>query len=146
MSLELRVIYLICTNKSFLKQIDLCTSPECMEKPIKVDNFDHHPVHPVVRAPRLVHAQHVGPLNATSWKAYNYAASLMRNPNRIKSETFTGDDDDDDTETTTNISDEECSIATCVCCTKPVSAPFWICVTCYVHHGSYPVMEKSHCF
>ena len=140
---EFRIICLICTNKSFLKQIDLCTGPDCMDKPIKLDDFDHLPVHPVVRAPRLVHAQHVGPLNKSSWKTFHRARRLLRSADEIESDTITGDESDD-TETTTDIGGDERSVVSCVCCAKPVSVPFWICVSCYNDDGSSPFIRECH--
>jgi hypothetical protein len=107
-----------------------------MDEPIKVDDFDHHPVHPVVRAPRLVHDRHLGPLNASSWKTFHRAAQLLNIANQNTSDTGTGDESDDG-DTATHISDHELSVVSCVCCTKPVSIPFWICVTCYNHHRTF---------
>jgi len=110
-----------------------------MDKPIKYEDFDHHPVHPVVRAPRLVHDRHLGPLNSSSWKAFHRAAQLLRITNRnIESDTVTGDESDD-AETAMDNSDNEFSIVSCNCCKQPVSVPFWICVTCYTHHGMFPM-------
>jgi hypothetical protein len=140
---EFRIICLKCTNKTFLKQIDLCTG--CMDKPIKVEEFDHQPVHPVVRAPRLVLDRHVGPLNASSWKTFYHAARLLRIANRVSSETVTGNDSDD-SETATDICDDHFSIVLCVCCKKVVSVPFWICVTCHNHHGAYSItVQMNYC-
>jgi hypothetical protein len=124
-----------------LKQADLCTG--CMDKPIKVDEFDHRPIHPVVRAPRLVHAQHVGPLNASSWKTFHRAARLLRIANKSNSETVTGDESDD-ADTATEIGAEDISVVSCVHCKNPVSVPFWICVTCYNHHGWFPLIQKRY--
>jgi hypothetical protein len=102
-----------------------------MDQPVRLDDFDHHPLHPMVRAPRLVHAQHVRPFNASSWKAFHRAARLLRISNKIESDTITGDEDPD-AETATECSTDELSVLSCVCCTKPVSVPFWFCVSCYV--------------
>ena len=139
---EFRIICLKCTNKSFLKQVDLCTGPSCMDEPIKVDDFDHHPVHPVVRAPRLVHDRHLGPLNASSWKTFYRAAQLLSIANQTTSDAGMGDEGDD-AETTTHISDHEFSCVSCICCTKPVSIPFWVCVTCYIDHRTFCLISRN---
>jgi uncharacterized coiled-coil protein SlyX len=107
-----------------------------MDKPIKYDEFDHLPVHPVVRAPRLVHDRHLGPLNASSWKAFHRAAQLWRITNQNISDTVTGEESDD-AATAMDNSDNDFSIVSCDCCEQPVSLPFWICVTCSIHHRMF---------
>lgn len=132
---EFRIICLKCTNKSFLRQVDLCTG--CIDKPVKVEDlFDHHPGHPVVRTSRLVHDRHVGPLNASSWRTFHRAARLLHVDNKIEWEDVTGDDNNN-TETATEMGDDELSVVFCGCCTKPVFVPFWICVTCYIDYGLF---------
>jgi len=44
------------------------------------------------------------------------------------------ENENDDADTVTEIGDDERSTVACACCAKPVSVPFWICVTCYNHH------------